>query len=251
MSRNHKCKNNTVRILVADGNPQILMIFKEWLCEEHWSAKTASNGLAALRVLQNRNCDVAILDMMLSDMNGLEVLYQVQMQGIETNCIMINGKTSSNLAVRTIKIGARDYLEKPLCKKDFIGAIRRWIKPDYSSPRMLADRMDRFLKNNFNDPSLEFTDLQQSINLSPSYIARIFKEVLKTNFHNRLAYYRVQKAKGLLQTTDWPLYHIADECGFSCYCQFSKTFKRVTKTTASAYRKFNIAEPTYRHRGID
>lgn len=242
MSRNHKCKNNTVRILVADSNLEILMIFKEWLCEEHWVAKTASNGLAALRVLQNRNCDVAILDIMLPQMNGLEVLHQVQMQGIKTDCIMINGEKSSNLVVRAIKMGARDYLEKPLCKKDFIGAIRRWIKPDYSSPRMLADRMDVFLKNNFNDPSLQRTDLQQSLNLSPSYIARIFKEVLKTNFHNRLAYYRVQKAKELLQTTDWPLYQIADECGFSCYCHFSKTFRRVTKTTARAYRKFNIVE---------
>ena len=80
-------------------------------------------------------------------------------------------------------------------------------------------------------------DLAREAHLSPSHFSRLFKKSLDQSPHQFLMKYRVERAKDLLvREPDRPLAQVAVSTGFSDQAHFSRTFKRFTDTTPTAYR---------------
>ena len=101
-------------ILVVDDEAGIQKSLAGVLEDEGYRASVASNAEACLDLLARRNFDVVLLDIWLPGMDGLEALQKIKAAADAPEVIMISGHGTIETAVRATKLGAFDFLEKPL-----------------------------------------------------------------------------------------------------------------------------------------
>ncbi len=102
-------------ILVVDDEANILDSLRGILTDEGYDVCTAEDGDAALKVLQEQKCDLVLLDIWLPGRrDGLQTLREIRRRNIGAEVLMISGHGSIDTAVRATKLGAYDFIEKPL-----------------------------------------------------------------------------------------------------------------------------------------
>src|SRR5579862_1031250 len=101
-------------ILIVDDEAGIRDSLAGILSDEGYSASAVESGEACLETLHKTPCDVVLLDIWLPGMDGLETLQKVRELEDPPEVIMISGHGTIETAVRTTKLGAFDFLEKPL-----------------------------------------------------------------------------------------------------------------------------------------
>jgi two-component system nitrogen regulation response regulator NtrX len=102
------------KILIIDDEAGIRSSLKGILEDEDYSVQTSESGEQALELLNRENFDLIILDIWLPKMNGIEVLRGIKSLDKNTQVVMITGHGSVETAVKATKLGAFDFLEKPL-----------------------------------------------------------------------------------------------------------------------------------------
>jgi two-component system, NtrC family, nitrogen regulation response regulator NtrX len=101
-------------ILVVDDERDIRETLRGILEEEGYQVVLAGSGEACMDQLQRRACDVVLLDIWLPGMDGLDVLQRIRQEEGAPEVVMISGHGTIETAVRATKLGAFDFLEKPL-----------------------------------------------------------------------------------------------------------------------------------------
>lgn len=101
-------------VLIVDDEPGIRQSLKGALEDEGYKAAVAESGEACLDLLRKRSFDVVLLDVWLTGMDGLETLQKIRETDGAPEVIMISGHGTIETAVRATKLGAFDFLEKPL-----------------------------------------------------------------------------------------------------------------------------------------
>ena len=101
-------------ILVIDDEKAIRNTLKEILEYEKHRVSLAPNGLEGLELLKKEQFDALLLDIKMEGMDGMEVLEQVAKEWPDLPVIMISGHGTVDTAVKAIKMGAFDFIEKPL-----------------------------------------------------------------------------------------------------------------------------------------
>ncbi len=101
-------------ILIVDDEPNVRLNYRITLETEGFEVREASSGNAALQELAARKVDLAILDMRMPEMDGLELLESMRERNIQTPVVIITAYGDIPHAVRAMKLGAIDFLEKPL-----------------------------------------------------------------------------------------------------------------------------------------
>ena len=104
-----------IRVLIVDDETRLAEAFREQLTEEGMQVFTSPHAKEALSVLKRESIDVAVLDIKLPDMDGVELLLKLKQMEPTTEVIMLTGYASVATAIRSMKLGAYDYLTKP-CK---------------------------------------------------------------------------------------------------------------------------------------
>ncbi|MBA4390158.1 MAG: sigma-54-dependent Fis family transcriptional regulator [Syntrophus sp. (in: bacteria)] len=104
-----------IRILIVDDEHQLLEAFKKKLSKEGMKVFTASNGRDAISIIKAEPLDVGLFDIKLPDMDGVELLEMLREAQPTAEVIMLTGYASVDTAIRSMKLGAYDYLTKP-CK---------------------------------------------------------------------------------------------------------------------------------------
>lgn len=117
----------TGRILVIDDEEDIRESLETLLGLEGFTVETAPNATEGLRKLESSRYDLILLDLMMPDRSGIEVLEEVRQRDTETPVVMITAYGSVEVAVRAIKAGASDYFSKPWDNEKLIIEIRRMI----------------------------------------------------------------------------------------------------------------------------
>ena len=169
-------------------------------------------------------------------LDALEILQSVNKQGVETDIIIITGFGTAESAVKAKRWGAKDFLKKPFRTKELVNVVGRPIDARHPSPSALGQRLEKYVKDHAFNPSLRITDLCEYFSISPRYVSKILKERVGVSFKRLLSEQRVERAKQLIETTDEPLYAIADQCGFSNYRQLTTTFKKLEDLLPTSYR---------------
>lgn len=106
-------RTDTLNLLIVDDERALRDACKEVAESLGFTAFTADNAQAALRVLNLEVIDVVLLDMRLPGTNGLEVLKEIKRRGSDIAVIMMTAYASVNTAVHAMKQGAYDYVTKP------------------------------------------------------------------------------------------------------------------------------------------
>jgi len=114
-------------VFIVDDEPSILTLLNHWVKNQwNYKVKTFERGYDMLENLLD-NPDLVLLDIMLPDINGTEVLKQIKQTNPKLPVIMLSAQGSIDVALESIKIGAYDYFPKPIDKNRLEPAIKNAI----------------------------------------------------------------------------------------------------------------------------
>lgn len=111
-------------ILVIDDEPGIRATVQDILEDEGYHALTAEDGIAGLDTLRRESVDVVILDVWLPRMGGIDVLKAIRTEHPAVETIVVSGHATIDMAVDAVKLGAFDFIEKPLSIERLVTAVR-------------------------------------------------------------------------------------------------------------------------------
>ena len=115
-------------ILVVDDEKSVRDSLKMVLEFESYEVQFAENGQEALRVLNQSGVDLVLLDVKMAGMDGLEVLERIREKNAELPVIMISGHGTIETAVEATKLGAFDFLPKPLDRDKLLVTVRNALQ---------------------------------------------------------------------------------------------------------------------------
>lgn len=101
-------------ILVVDDEPDIRDLVKDILLDEGYDVDVAQDGNAARHAIQQRRPDLILLDIWMPDIDGITLLKEFTELGLSSPVVMISGHGNVETAVEATRLGAKDFIEKPL-----------------------------------------------------------------------------------------------------------------------------------------
>jgi len=111
-------------ILIIDDEPNIISSFTSLLKEEGYSVSSASSTEAALKLYNKNMYDLILLDLNLPKMSGIDFLKIVKENPIAPVVMVISGQSDIGKALETIRLGAADYLEKPVPPEKLLASVK-------------------------------------------------------------------------------------------------------------------------------
>ena len=115
----------TKRIIIVDDQERILKSLKRNLTKLDYSVECAQNSQHTLDLLDSSGADLILLDVMLGKERGIELLQKLKAEYPDIPVIMITGHGTIEMAVEAVKLGAYDFLEKPLLFNKLLITITR------------------------------------------------------------------------------------------------------------------------------
>jgi DNA-binding NtrC family response regulator len=112
-SSSNNGNSDRVRLLLIDDEKDFVNILSKRIKRRNIDVKKAFSGTEAIQALHGQEFDVAVLDLKMEDMDGIEVLKMLKILDPELAVIMLTGHGSAEAAGRGIELGAFDYLTKP------------------------------------------------------------------------------------------------------------------------------------------
>jgi DNA-binding response OmpR family regulator len=117
-------KSNEGRLLLVDDEVGYLEVLSKRLTHRGFDVTTASSGEEAIRALRNWDFDLAVVDLKMEDMDGIEVLKVLKRMDPALHVIILTGHGSERAARDGLAHGAFDYLIKPIGLDPLIARIR-------------------------------------------------------------------------------------------------------------------------------
>jgi DNA-binding NtrC family response regulator len=140
------------RILVIDDEPDIRESLEALLTNENYNVQLASNAAEGLKRLEAAPFDLVLLDLMMPDKSGMQVLEEIRSRDRETPIFLITAYGSIEVAVNALKRGASDYFSKPWDNEKLLIEIDRMI----SKRRLEQENLElkRALKQRYSFPNI-------------------------------------------------------------------------------------------------
>ncbi len=137
------------KVLVIDDEESIRFTFKAFLSGEGHEVFTSPDYQSALEMISSEEPDLIFADVILGDYTGIEILGQVKKSGLQCPVIMITGKPSINTAAEAVRLGAFDYLPKPIRKEQLLRATKLALdhKALMDEKRMMEEEKERIRDN--------------------------------------------------------------------------------------------------------
>jgi len=112
-----------MNILIADDDIELCHLLKEYLEQEGMQVQLAHNGVSAIEAVQQQDFDLLILDVMMPEMTGFEVLKYLR-KNDEIAIIMLTAKGEKIDRIVGLEMGADDYIAKPCDPRELVARIR-------------------------------------------------------------------------------------------------------------------------------
>ncbi|MGD9724484.1 MAG: sigma-54-dependent transcriptional regulator [Pirellulales bacterium] len=112
-------------VLVIDDDRTILRMISRWFDDRDYNVLTAATAQEGLELVRSGQPDVVLLDIMLPQLSGLEAYDTLRQIDSKLPIIYVTGHGSSEMAIESMKLGAYDYLQKPLNKERVIDLVER------------------------------------------------------------------------------------------------------------------------------
>jgi len=169
-------------ILLVEDEENLHEALKLNLELEGYQVVSAMDGKQAVKALQNQYFDLMILDVMLPEMDGIEVLETIRIQNIHLPVLILSAKNTSADRVLGLKKGADDYLTKPFNLEELLLRVQKLIEKN----KKLLDRETIGDVYQFGKNSVDFK-AQEAINKNGEHIQLSKKEamLLRLLFENK------------------------------------------------------------------
>ncbi|MGZ3873725.1 MAG: sigma-54-dependent transcriptional regulator [Mucilaginibacter sp.] len=120
------------KILIIDDEVNVALLLSKFLTRNGFDVTTASTGSLGMEYLKNGNFNLVLCDFRLEDTDGREMLKNIKTLYPKTGVIIITGYSDIKMAVELIKMGAYDYIAKPLYPDEILNTITKAIETHYA-----------------------------------------------------------------------------------------------------------------------
>ncbi len=100
------------KLLIVDDEPEICQVYGEHFRKRGFAVETAPDGVAGLEKLHQEQFDVALIDIQMPKMNGLELVRQIQAEDMDTSLVMLTGHGERDEAVMALNLGVAAWFDK-------------------------------------------------------------------------------------------------------------------------------------------
>jgi two-component system OmpR family response regulator len=128
-----RADGSAIRVLVVDDEPTLTDLLSMALRYEGWDVKTASDGRSAIASAREFKPDAIVLDIMLPDIDGLQVLSRVRADGGDTAVLFLTAKDSLDDRITGLTAGGDDYVTKPFSLEELVARLRGLIRRSIAS----------------------------------------------------------------------------------------------------------------------
>src|SRR5882762_7548797 len=116
------------KILVIDDDRDMRLVLTRYLQKFNYQILEAGTGKGALEALENQEPDLILCDFKLGDMDGTALLTKIKMKYAQIPVIFITGYGDIKIAVEVMRLGAFDYVTKPLFPEEILLTIRKALE---------------------------------------------------------------------------------------------------------------------------
>lgn len=149
------------KILVVDDEKGLRIGVQRLLEMEGFEVDTAENGTDGIKLGTEKEYDLAIIDLKMPDIEGIEVLKNIKQKFPNTVCFIATAFASYDTAIEATKLGAQSYIPKPFTPEELIAEIKMVIKRDsFFSKKQNGLKKE---KNDYLKLLLKKPDLTQSL----------------------------------------------------------------------------------------
>lgn len=239
------------KIFLADDEIWVIMGLKkliEKIGAPFQVVGEASNGVMALEEIEKKKPDVLITDIRMPGMDGLELMKEIRKKKLDTKVVLVSGYAEFDYVQKAIRMGAVDYLLKPVEAETFAKVLENLEKmlderggkqeeqpEEILNPSALENIVEE-IQSRYNE-NITLTGFSEKHNISAGHLSNLLKERLGMSFSEYITAKRVQKAKELLADERLSVEKVANEVGYKDYFYFTKVFKKAVGISPSKYRK--------------
>ncbi len=214
----------------------------------------ACNGKEALQLLVNNQPHAILTDIRMPIMDGLTLMTEVNRLYHQIKLVVISGYEDFEYARHALCCGAVGYIMKPTDDdeiKDTFGRLKEILDASISNHSdenqfenstfiRLSDpvitQVLSYIEEHYQD-KITLQSVAEFIHMNASYLSTYFKRLMGIGFKDYLVQIRMNKAKELLQKTNYKIYHIASMVGYDDCRHFNHVFKNTYGISASQARK--------------
>lgn len=233
-----------MNLLIADDENLELKVLEKTV-KKHFVDEleifASSNGREASQICDEMKPDIALLDIEMPGINGIELAKYIKEKYADCIIIFITAYDRFDYAIEAMHIKAFDYLLKPwkeerLCEliNTAIENVRSMQKTDsivHSQKDVIKDYIDRNYKKD-----ISAKDVAGILGYSDVYFSKVFKQLFDDNFINYLTKIRIDRAKLLLKDVSFNIKEVGKSVGYADSNYFTKVFKRSIGISPSEYR---------------
>ena len=143
--------NNETRILIVDDDDTIRSTMKAILEDEGYKVDLAANGKEGVQKAEKTAYNIALLDIRLPDMEGVELLKLMKPAVPRTRKIMVTGYPSTQNAIEALNKNADAYLIKPVDIEKLLSTIKEQLKLQEEESKFSEEKVAEFIESRVNE----------------------------------------------------------------------------------------------------
>ena len=246
------------QVLVVEDELAIRFIYrnmKEWEQNGFSITAEAETGKKALELLNTESFDIMLLDVVLPEMDGLELLEALEERYVHIPVVIASTYNEFEYARKGMQLGAMDYLVKPIQNEELDECLKKVAKKlsgKTETQKEMNEIQKIFVDCGLN-PELSFVQKLEKymetgeelslgkiaayFELSKDYFGKVFHQRVGCSFQQFVIKYKMETAKHLLRETNLKVYEISEQLGYKTVDHFTRLFRDYAGISPQKFRK--------------
>lgn len=242
-----------MKLLVADDEEIIRKGVAKYIklhTDRYETIYEAENGQEAIDLILKYHPDILLLDVQMPLKSGIDVMREVSQAGLNPLIVVLSGYDEFKYAQQAMRLGAREYLLKPVRAADILACLDRLSEKhleadggneEESSQNQFIKKVSTYIGEHYME-SISLDDMAEELGITRSYVSTLFTQHMGCGFVEYLNGVRVDRACTYLEQSYFKTYEIAYKVGFKDEKYFSKVFKKIKGVSPREYRISKGAE---------
>ncbi len=120
--------DSQITVLIVEDSPTLVSLYQNYLCDEPYLMTYAKTGADAMAHIQKNVPDAILLDLILPDLNGMEILKYISEQQLPCSVVVVTSQSSVDLAVEAMRYKAFDFIVKPFASQRLVVTLRNALR---------------------------------------------------------------------------------------------------------------------------